>query len=87
MQNKLNSIIQVTEAYYSKTVNCYLDLGWVLLSTNIIPSADTHIGGPCYILGWDKNNGDIKHPDTSNDFDRLRDKHEAATAAFLNGNF
>ncbi|MBS5801072.1 MAG: hypothetical protein KID02_15225 [Clostridiales bacterium] len=80
----LTDIIEVVESTYHKEANAYLELGWSLLSVNVISSPQSSINGPCYILGWNKSNGSIKYPKQANGFDRLRDMYDQATSDFVN---
>lgn len=80
----LVDIIEVVEVTYHKEANAYLELGWSLLSANVVSTPQSSINGPYYILGWNKSNGSVKYPEQTNAFNRLRDKFDQATSDFIN---
>lgn len=64
MDNRNFDIIAIREVINAKNVQPYLDCGWVFIDSVPYHNND---GDSCitYSIGWLKNNGDIKFPDST----------------------
>ena len=59
------NIIEIKETTYAKEANRYLNLGWVLLGVFNRQYSEKGYAAE-YSLGWEKTNGDVKHPEQTN---------------------
>lgn len=63
-QYNYTNIIQVLQTSSEKTVNEYLDLGWVLLNVATECRDDPRFSEYTeFTLGWDKIKGEVKKPE------------------------
>lgn len=59
------NIIQIKELNNEESVNQYLELGWVLLNVLTVDRGEPRAVSQYvkYILGWNKDSGQIKTPE------------------------